>query len=56
MQMAKGKGKTISNRSQNTWELSEPSFPTTLSPEYTNTPEKSRICPIILSHGDNGVL
>jgi hypothetical protein len=37
--MAKGKHKTISNRNQNTWASSEPSSPTTASPEYTNTPE-----------------
>ena len=37
--MAKGKHKTISNRSQNVWASSEPSSPTTESPEYTNTPE-----------------
>ena len=37
--MVKGKHKTISNRSQNTWASSEPSSPTTASPEYTNTPE-----------------
>ena len=36
MQMVKGKCKTISNRSQNTWASSEPSSPTTASPEYTN--------------------
>ena len=37
--MVKGKHKTISNRSQNMWASSEPSSPTTASPEYTNTPE-----------------
>ena len=37
--MVKGKVKTVSNRSQNTWASSEPSSPTTASPEYTNTPE-----------------
>ena len=37
--MGKSKHKTISNRSQNTWASSEPSSPTTTSPEYTNTPE-----------------
>jgi hypothetical protein len=36
IQMVKGKHKTISNRSQNMWTLSEP---ITASPEYTNTPE-----------------
>jgi hypothetical protein len=35
----KGKHKTISNRSQNTWSSSEPSSPTTASLEYTNTHE-----------------
>jgi hypothetical protein len=38
--MVKGKVKTVSNRSQNTWASSEPSSPTTARPEYTNTPEK----------------
>ena len=37
--MVKGKVKTVSNRSQNTWASSEPSSPTTASPEYTNRPE-----------------
>jgi hypothetical protein len=37
--MEKGKCKTITNRSQNMWVSSEPSSPTTASPEYTNTPE-----------------
>jgi hypothetical protein len=37
IQMAKGKCKAISNRSQNTWASSEPSSPATASPEY-NTP------------------
>jgi hypothetical protein len=37
--MAKGKSKTISNRSQSTWASSELSSPTKVSPEYTNTPE-----------------
>jgi hypothetical protein len=37
--MVKGKHKNISNRSQNMWKSSDPSFPTTASPEYTNTPE-----------------
>ena len=37
--MEKGKHKTISNRSQNTWTSPEPSSPTTTSPEYTNTLE-----------------
>ena len=38
--MVKGKVKTVSNRSQNTWASSEPSSPTTARPEYTNRPEK----------------
>jgi predicted transcriptional regulator len=37
--MSKGKLKTISNRSQNTWASSEPSSPNTASPKYTNTSE-----------------
>jgi hypothetical protein len=37
--MVKGKCKTISKRIQNTWASSEPSSPTTSSPEYNNTPE-----------------
>ena len=37
--MVKGKHKTISNRSQNMWASSEPSSPTTASPEYTNRSE-----------------
>ena len=37
--MARGKCKTISNRSQYIWASSEPSSPTTASPEYTNTSE-----------------
>ena len=39
MAKSKCKCKVIRNRSQNTWVSSEPSFPTTESPEYTNTPE-----------------
>ena len=39
-QMAKGKGKNIRNRNQGYWESSDPSFPTTGSPGYPNTPEK----------------
>jgi hypothetical protein len=38
--VVKGKCKTIINRGQYTWRSSEPSSPTTSSPEYTNTPEK----------------
>ena len=37
--MARGKLKTIRDRSQYMWASSEPSSPTTASPEYTNTPE-----------------
>jgi hypothetical protein len=37
--MAKGKHKTLSNRSQNLWASSEPSSPITANSEYTNTPE-----------------
>jgi hypothetical protein len=37
--MARGKHKTLSNRSQYKWTSSEPSSPNTESPEYTNTPE-----------------
>ena len=37
--MARGKGKNISNRNQGYLASSEPSSPTTASPEYTNTPE-----------------
>ena len=37
--MAEGKHKTISNRSRYAGSSSEPSSPTTASPEYTNTPE-----------------
>ena len=36
--MAKGKCKTISNRSQYMWASSEPTSPTTAIPEY-NTPK-----------------
>jgi hypothetical protein len=38
--MAGGKPKNISNRNQGYLASSEPSFPTTASPEYINTPEK----------------
>lgn len=37
--MARGKLKTINNRSQYTWTSLEPSSAITASPEYTNTPE-----------------
>ena len=36
-QMAKGKGKNLTNRNQDHWKSSER---TTASPEYANTPEK----------------
>jgi hypothetical protein len=39
-QMARGKGKNISNRKQGYMASSEPSSHTTASPEYPNTPEK----------------
>ena len=39
IQMAKGKHKTISSRSQYVWASSELSSPTTVSPEYKNTAE-----------------
>jgi hypothetical protein len=38
-QMARGKLKTIRDRSQYMWASSEPSSPTTASPEYTNRSE-----------------
>ena len=38
-QLAKGKHKPISNRSQYTWASSEPISPITASPGYANTPE-----------------
>jgi hypothetical protein len=38
-QMVRDKHKTINNRSQYTLTPSEPSFPTTAIPGYTNTPE-----------------
>jgi hypothetical protein len=40
--MAKGNCKTISNRSQDTWESSKPNSPTTANREYTNTPENQK--------------
>jgi hypothetical protein len=55
IQMEKGKHKAISNRSQNTWASSEPSSPTTASPEYTNILSNQET-PKILSHKDNRVL
>jgi hypothetical protein len=39
-QMVRGKCKKISNRNQDYLASSEPSSPTTASPEYPNTPEK----------------
>ena len=38
--MARGKGKSISNRNQGYLASSEPSSPTTVSLGYLNTPEK----------------
>jgi hypothetical protein len=38
--MAKGKHKTLTNRNQEHWALSEPSMPTTMSPGYSNIPKK----------------
>jgi hypothetical protein len=38
--MAKGKCKNITKRNQDYLPCSEPSTPTTASPEYPNTPEK----------------
>ena len=38
--MVKGKLKNLTNRNQEHWASSEPSRPTTVSPGYTNTPEK----------------
>jgi hypothetical protein len=40
--MAKGKHKTISNRSQYTWVSSEPSSSTIANPVYNNTPKKNK--------------
>jgi hypothetical protein len=59
VQMVKGKHKAIRNRSQNTRASSEPSSPTTASPDYTNTPEnqesvlKSYLMKIIMSFKEN---
>ena len=39
-QMAKGKGKSMTNRNQGNVAPSDPSSPTTASPEYPNIPEK----------------
>ena len=47
-EMAKGKHKTISKRNQNTGATSEPSSPTTASPEYTNAPENQE--PVLKSY------
>jgi hypothetical protein len=38
--MMKDKHKTLINRNQDDWASSEPILPTTVSPEYSNTPEK----------------
>jgi hypothetical protein len=40
--MARGKHKTISNRRQYMWALSEFSSPSTASPEYTSTSENQK--------------
>jgi hypothetical protein len=42
IQMAKGKHKSESNRSQNAWASSEYSSATTAKPEYTNKPETQK--------------
>jgi hypothetical protein len=47
--MAKGKSKTISNRSQYKWTSSEPSFPTTANPENQKADLKSYLMKIIES-------
>jgi hypothetical protein len=54
--MAKGNHKTISNRSQYMQASSEPSSPTTASPEYNNTTENHQADLKILSHEDNRVI
>ena len=38
--MARGKHNNINSRNQCHWATSEPTTPTTASPEYPNTPEK----------------
>ena len=41
--MARGKHKTISNRSQYSLPSSEPSYPTTASPGYTSAHENQKV-------------
>jgi hypothetical protein len=53
--MSRHKSKTISNRSQYTWALPEPSSPTTASPEYTNTHKNQEAVLKTLSYKDNRV-
>ena len=53
IQMAGGKHKNISNRSQGYLALSEPNSPTKESPGYPNTPEKARFRSKITSHDDD---
>jgi hypothetical protein len=38
--MARGKHKNLTNSKEEQWVSSEPTMPTTMSPEYPNTPEK----------------
>jgi hypothetical protein len=52
-QMAKGKGKNISNRNQGYLASSEPSSSTTTSPGYPNTPEKQDLKTIPRSPKDS---
>jgi hypothetical protein len=49
-QMARGKCKNISNRSQHTLAPSKPSSPTIASIKYPNTPEKHNLNVDIKSH------
>ena len=41
--MAKGKCRNITNRNQGIMAASEPNYPTTASPGYTNTPETQEL-------------
>jgi hypothetical protein len=41
--MVKGKCKNLTNRNEEHWAPSEPSTPTTVRPEYHNTPEKKDV-------------
>jgi hypothetical protein len=52
-QMARGKGKNISNRNQGYLASSEPSSPTTVSTGYPNTPEKQDSDLKITPHDDD---